>query len=67
MRAELAAAHHCLQIAYNQFENAADPVLVEAATYTLKAAELRYNWLLGQAKSWSGQVKEGWLCQQLIS
>lgn len=60
LRTELAEAHYCLQVAYNQFEQVVDPVLIDAATYTVKAAELRYNWLLGQAKSWSEQLKEGW-------
>lgn len=62
---ELRWAHQSLQMAYNQFDQAVEEELIEASTYAIKAAQLRYNWLLAQAKGWwSEQDKEDRVCQQ---
>jgi len=57
---ELQRAYQSLQVAYNQFEQAVDGELIEAGSYAIKAAQLRHNWLLRQAKQWwTEQAKEG--------
>lgn len=59
-RKELTSAHHALQLAYNHFDQVTENDLVDASTYELYAAELRYNWLFGQVRAhWNEQAKEG--------
>ncbi|MGE5454920.1 MAG: DUF2508 family protein [Methylocystaceae bacterium] len=60
LRAELQLAYQSLQVVYNQFDQAMEYDLIDASTYEIKAAELRYNWLLRQAKqAWALQAREG--------
>jgi len=60
LRTELEMAHQSLQIVYNQFDQVTDEELIDASSYEIKAAEIRYNWLLRRAKeAWAQRIKEG--------
>ncbi len=52
---ELRLAQQALQTAYDQFNYADDPVLVEACIYEIKATQARYDYLLRRIKLLSGR------------
>lgn len=55
LREELRLARQALQAAYDQFNYADDPVLVEACIYEIKATQARYDYLLRRIKLLSGR------------
>lgn len=51
LKAELAAAQGDLQAAYNQFDLAVEPELVESCVYQINAVQARCNYLIRMIKS----------------
>lgn len=51
LKAELAAAQGDLQAAYNQFNLAVEPELVESCIYQINAVQARCNYLIRMIKS----------------
>ena len=49
---DLARTKHELDKAYTNFENVADPDLIDASIYEVKAVQMRYKFLLGCAKEY---------------
>ncbi|WP_330572115.1 YaaL family protein [Petralouisia muris] len=47
---DLEKAQYDLALAYNRFENAMDPDLIDCCIYQVKALQMRYKFLLTKAK-----------------
>ncbi len=43
---------HSLDLAYQNFENATDPELIDSYIYELNAIQMRYRFLLSRVKSY---------------
>lgn len=50
LRAEIDRTRHTIESARNQFEQVVDPTLIDCYIYELKAAQLRYQFLLRRFK-----------------
>lgn len=48
----LAETKHNLDLAYQNFENATDPELIDSYIYELNAIQMRYRFLLSRVKSY---------------
>lgn len=59
LQSELDLAYRNLQLVYNRFDQAIDEDLIDASSLEIKAAELRYNWLLRQIKAVWHEEREG--------
>lgn len=51
LRRELLAAAQALRLAYERFNYACEPELVESSVYEIKALQARYSYLLRAAKT----------------
>lgn len=50
LRAEIDRTRHTIESASSQFEQVVDPTLIDCYIYELKAAQLRYQFLLRRFK-----------------
>ncbi len=50
LRAEIERTRHTIESARNHFEQVVDPTLIDCYIYELKAAQLRYQFLLRRFK-----------------
>lgn len=50
----LTETKHNLDLAYQNFENATDPELIDSYIYELNAIQMRYRFLLSRVKSYEG-------------
>ena len=48
----LTEAKNDLDLAYQHFENATDPALIDSYIYEVNAMQMRYKFLLGRVKSY---------------
>ena len=48
----LAEAKNDLALAYEHFENATDPALIDSYIYEVNAMQMRYKFFLGRVKSY---------------
>ena len=49
---EIEETKRSMELAFSNFENNKDPELIDCAIYELKAAQLRYEFLLSRAKEY---------------
>ena len=49
---KLSAAKHDLDLAYEHFDNATDPTLIDSYIYEVNAMQMRYKFLLSRIKSY---------------
>jgi hypothetical protein len=50
--ADIKETKDAIDLAYSNFENMVDPELIDCAIYELKAAQIRYEYLLSCAKEY---------------
>ncbi len=49
---EIKETKSAIELAYNNFQNITDPDLIDCAIYELKAAQIRYEYLISCAKEY---------------
>lgn len=59
LRSEIETTKANLELAMSNFEQAVDPTMIDCYIYEVNAAQLRYQYLLQQAKQYETNTTQG--------